>query len=222
MGERRSNAMKISHNGARSKYAERPPPCPDCQSPAWWNGFRTASSVGKQGDSIEYQTDIVRRRACCPSRDCPRGSWTVYEEDSYPHRLFRLLVVVSAVSAVVFGRITMTAAARAHQCSRDSIRRWLRWVARLADPRQLLLACTRLEPDGLPGAFVPPDMPRAGAVLHLLDRFAYLLTQRGVRLPGIKSGLACVLKDQLVRFGEVFYLTKSSPPLRADLAGVRL
>jgi hypothetical protein len=178
--------------------------------------------VCKRGGSIEYLTDIVRRRAYCPYRDCPIRSWTVYEEDFYPHRLFQLLVVVSAVSAVVFGRITMTAAAKMYQCSRDSIRRWLGWVARLADPRQLLQACTRLDPDGLPGAFVTPDMPRAGAVLYLLDRFAELLIRRGVRLPRIKSGLACVLKDQLVRFGEVFYLTKQSPPLRADLAGLRL
>ena len=214
--------MKISPIGARGKYAERPPPCPDCHSSTWGNGSRTVSSVSQQGDSIRHQTDIVRRRACCPSRDCLKGSWTIYEEDSYPHRLFRLLVVVSAVSAVVFGRITMTAAARAHQCSRDSVRRWLWWVTQLANLRQLLQACTRLDPDGLPGAFVTPDMSRAGAVLHLLDRFAELLTQRGMRLPGLKSGLVCVLKDQLVRFGEVFYLTKPSPPLRADLAGIRL
>jgi hypothetical protein len=31
-----------------------------------------------------------------------------------------------------------------------------------------------------------------------------------------------VLKEQLTRFGQVFYLTKLSPPLRADLSGVRL
>lgn len=214
--------MKISTIGTRGKYAKRPPPCPDCHSSAWWNGSRTVSSVVKRGDFIEHQTDIIRRRACCPSRDCPKGSWTIYEEDSYPHRLFRLLVVVSAVSAVVFGRFAMTVVAKTHQCSRDSIRRWIQWVTQLADPKWLMLACTRLNPDGLPGAFVTSDMPRAGAVLHLLDRFAELLIQRGVRLPRIKSGFACVLKDQLVRFGEVFYLTKPSPPLRADLAGIRL
>ncbi len=214
--------MKISPNGARGKYAERPSPCTSCHSPAWWNGSRTVSTVVKRGDSIEYRTDIIRRRARCASRDCPKGSWTIYEEDAYPHRLFRLLVVVSAVSAVVFGRVAMTAAARTHQCSRDSIRRWLRWVARLSDPRQLLQACTRLDPDGLPGAFVTADMPRAAAVLYLLERFAELLNQRGVRLPRIQSGLACVLKGQLVRFGEVFYLTKPSPPLRADLSSLRL
>jgi hypothetical protein len=214
--------MKISPHGARVKYAERPPSCPDCHSPAWWNGSRTVSSVVRRGDSIEHRTDIVRRRACCSCRDCPRGSWTIYEEDSYPHRLFRLLVVVSAVSVVVFGGITMTVAARAHQCSRDSIRRWIQWVARLADPRQLLKACTQLCSDGFPGAFVSGDMPPAGTVLHLLDRFVELLTRRGVRLPGFKSGLVCILKDQLVRFGEVYYLTKPSPPLRADLAGIRL
>ena len=39
----------------------------------------------------------------------------MYEEDSYPHRLFRLVLVVGAVSAVVFGRATLEAAALAHQ-----------------------------------------------------------------------------------------------------------
>ena len=74
------------------------------------------SSVHKRDDGVEHRTDVIRRRVCCPEKDCPQGSWTIYEEDSYPHRIFQLLVVVSAVTLVTFGEKTLTAAAAAHQC----------------------------------------------------------------------------------------------------------
>lgn len=214
--------MSLSPRCAGGKYAERPPPCCVCSAASWWNGSRCVSSVHKQDDGVEHRTDIIRRRARCAARDCSQGSWTIYEEDSYPHRLFQLLVVVSAVSLVTFGKMTLTAAAAVHQCSRDSVRRWKQWVDGLAAPQALMRACTQLDADGLPGGFVPDSMPQAGAVLHLLDRLTELLRARGLRLPELDAGLACVLKDQLVRFGEIFYLTKSSPPLRVDLSGIRL
>jgi hypothetical protein len=136
--------------------------------------------------------------------------------------VFALDLVVSAVVAVVLGRATLTAAAKAHWCSRDTVRRWVYWVSRLAEPAELMRVCTRLEPRGLPGGLTVADMPRAAAVLHLLDRLADLLADRGVRLRSLSSGLARVLADQLERLGAVFLLTKPSPPLRADLAGVAL
>jgi len=206
---------------AHGKYSERPPRCADCAGPAWWNGKRRVAECRKRGD-LEYVPDLVRRRACCPSPDCPRGSWTVYEEDSYPHRVFALDLVVSAVAAVVLGRATLTAAANAHWCSRDTVRRWVGWVSRLAEPTELMRVCTRLEPRGLPGGLALSDMPRGAAVLHLLDRLADLLADRGVQLRPLWSGLARILADQLERLGAVFFLTKPSPPLRADLGGVAL
>src|SRR3972149_3722879 len=106
------------------------------------------------------------------------------------------MVVVSAVSAVVFGKATHAAAAAAHQCSRRTVGRWKRWISELAAVQQLERACTRLQEDGLPGGLAV-----AGA-------------SRGARV-------ARLLKHQLVGFGEVFYLTKSSPALRADLGGIR-
>jgi hypothetical protein len=136
--------------------------------------------------------------------------------------VFALDLVVSAVGAVVLGRATMTAAAKAHWCSRDTIRRWVGWVSQLAKPEEMMRVCTRLEPRGLPGGLAVADMPRAAAVLHLLDRLADLLADRGVRLRPLCSGLARILADQLERLGAVFFLTKPSPPLRADLAGVVL
>ncbi len=149
------------------------------------------------------------------------GSWTVYEESDYPHRVFQLDVVVSAVCMVVVGAATQATAAGAHLCSRDSVRRWLRWVEALAEPRDLERLCSRLDSDGLP----PPSVPearRAARVIILLERLAELLSCRGVELPRRGAGLVRLLADRLERFGEVFYLTKSSPPLRADLAGLCL
>jgi len=214
--------MSVSCGPPYGKSPGRPPPCPDCVGPTWWDGKRLVAECRRFEGGIEYVADVTRRRARCPSKDCPRRSWTVYEQDSYPHRVFALDLVVSAVAAVVVGRATLTAAARAHWCSRDSVRRWVAWVERLAEPAELMRGCTRLEPRGLPGGLARADIPRAGTVLHLLDRLADLLADRGVRLRSLRSGLARILADQLERLGAVFLLTKPSPPLRAELAGVAL
>jgi hypothetical protein len=115
---------------------------------------------------------------------------------------------------------TLTAVAEAHRCSRDSVRRWLGWVSELAEPRDLERLCSRLDSEGLPPSTARGS--RAAKVIVLLERLAELLSSRGVVLAGIGAGLVRLLVDRLVRFGEVFYLTKSSPPLRADLAGLHL
>lgn len=142
------------------------------------------------------------------------GSWTVYEDDAYPHRTFRLEVAVSAVVQVVLVGVTLTAAAAQHLCSRDSVRRWLRWIEALADPQEIERLCLRIDPDGLPAATRTGSV--AARVLRLLERLADLFALRGVALPCPGPGLVRVLGYQLVRFGAVFWLTKPSPPLRAD------
>lgn len=198
------------------KYELRPDPCRWCGSPAWWDGSRSVAAVRKACDgSIEHDTENVRRRAKCSSEDCPAGSRTVYEHDDYPHRVFQLEVLVSAVLTVVIGARTMTAAAAEHLCSRDSVRRWRRWIDALAEPGDLEQLCARLDPDALPP---PTDSPhgRTAQVIALLDRLADLLALKGLPLKGRACGLVRVLRDQLVRFGEVFRLTRASPPLRAD------
>ncbi len=213
--------MAISLEGGSGKRHERPDPCRECGSAAWWNGTRRVSVVRKQGEAVEHVTDIVRRRARCSWKPCALRSWTLYEADSYPHRLFGLVVVASAVGAVVFAKATLEAAALVHRCSRRSVGRWKRWIGELADARQLHRACTRLATHGLPGGLALPELAPAGRVLHLLDRLVELFGERGVRLPDLRCPLASVLRHQLEHFGEVVYLTKSSPPLHADLRGVR-
>ena len=150
------------------------------------------------------------------------GSWTVYEQNDYPHRFFQLDVVVSALCMVVFGAATMTASAAAHLCSRDSIRRWKRWLESLADPRDLEQLCVRIDSDGLPPPIAPEPAERSARVLLLVEHVVRLLVHRGVELRGRGWGLTRLLVDRLERFGEVFYLTKSSPPLRADLSSLCL
>jgi transposase-like protein len=141
----------------------------------------------------------------------------VYEGCDYPHRVFQLDVVLAAVLMALDGGTTFARVAQVHQCCRDSVRRWLRWVESLADPRDLERLCSRLDPDGLP----PPSATvsgRAAKVIVLLERLVDLLSSRGVDLPAGGAGLVRLLLERLRRFGEVFYLTKSSPPLRADLS----
>lgn len=209
--------MSIPREGRNRKYSGRPPHCISCGLAAWWNGTRVVSAVRQCAAGVEHVSEIIRRRARCPSKQCPQGSWTIYEEEAYPHRVFDLAVVVSAVSAVVFAGRTLTGSAATHQCSRDSVRRWKRWVEQLAEPAELLRACTELEPDGMAGALAPSAMERAAAVLHLLDRLAELLRTLGVHMARASSGLGRVLRHLLGACGEVFWLTKSSPPLRADV-----
>lgn len=213
----------VPTNGRWRKYEDRPEPCRECGSPAWWNGTRTVAPVRKTDDgTVEHVPETRRRRARCSANSCKVRSWTIYEHDDYPHRLFGLDLVVSAVCMVVLGMETMTAAAAAHLCSRDSVRRWARWVASLAKPGDLEQLCARLDPEGQPPPIGPSGGRRVARVLALLERLADLLEVRGVALRGSTCGLARVLHDRLGRFGEVFFLTRASPPLRADPARLPL
>ena len=154
--------MRISSEGGEGKHVERPAACRSCGAAAWWNGSRRVSVVGKLGEQIEYVAEVVRRRVRCSLwKSCRLRSWTVYEQDSYPHRVFGLKVVVSAVSVVVFGHATHAAAGLAHQCSRRTVGRWKRWISELADPEQLERACTRLQENGLPGGLAVSGVSRA-------------------------------------------------------------
>jgi hypothetical protein len=142
----------------------------------------------------------------------------VYEADSYPHRSFALEVAISAVVQVVMAGATLTASAVLHLCSRDSVRRWLRWVDRLAEPRDLERALVRISAEAVPVSMT--GVPRVARILQLLEQLADSFTIRGVPLPRTGSGLVRLLVDRVARFGEVYFLTKSSPPLRADSVGL--
>ena len=210
--------MSITHSAPNRKYSDRPAPCPVCGSPSWWNGWRKVAKVIRDVDEVvRHVTDVLRHRARCSDDNCSVGSWTTYDSDSYPYRSFQLSVVFSAVSQVAFdSEATYAGVARSHLCAARSVQRWLHWVAELVCLKSLAQACARLDPDGLP----PPRYEqatrrrKAASVLKLLERLAELAAHWGVHFPVAGSGLERWLLQQFARYGDVLYLTKSSPPLR--------
>ncbi len=210
----------------RCKKAARPDPCRVCGAASWWNGGRVVAEVLhdlEQG--VRRVIDVLRWRARCSDRRCAAGSWTIYPAGVYPHRSYQLCVVAAAVAEVCFAGGRRRAVATRHNCSRRSVSRWVGWTARLANPEDLAWLCARLDPEGLPP---PPPAPaggevsRAGSVLRLLDHLGDVLLRRGVALPGRGPGLVRILTAQLARFGDVAWLTRSSPPLRVAAEGLLL
>jgi len=208
----------VSPSTPRCKKAVRPDPCRVCGALSWWNGGRVVAEVIQDiAQGARRVIDVLRRRARCSDRRCAAGSWTIYPPGAYPHRSYQLGVVAAAVAEVCFAGGRRRAVAARHDCSRRSVSRWVRWTARLASPEDLARLCARLDPEGLP----PPtpvtaagEVSRAGSVLRLLDHLGDVLLRRGVALPGRGPGLLRILTAQLARFGDVCWLTRSSPPLR--------
>src|SRR5687767_10959397 len=115
---------------------------------------------------------------------------------------------------IVMAGATLTASAVLHLCSRDSVRRWLRWIDGLAEPRDLERALVRISAEAVSVSMA--GVPRVVRILQLLEQLADSFMVRGVPLSRSGSGLVRLLVDRVARFGEVYFLTKSSPPLRAD------
>jgi len=216
----------VSPPALRCKKAVRPDPCRVCGAPAWWNGARVVAEVLHDlGQGVRRMIDVLRRRARCSDRRCAAGSWTIYPAHAYPHRSYQLDVVASAVAEVCVGGGSRRAVAVHHDCSRRSVSRWVRWTAQLASPEDLARLCARLDPEGLPPPTPAPaagEVSRAGSVLRLLDHLGDVLLRRGVALPGRGPGLLRILTAQLARFGDVCWLTRSSPPLRVAPEGLPL
>lgn len=218
--------MCVSPPTPRCKKAVRPDPCRVCGALSWWNGGRVVAEVVHDiAQGARRVIDVLRRRARCSDRRCAGGSWTIYPPGAYPHRSYQLGVVASAVAEVCFAGGSRRAVAARHDCSRRSVSRWVRWTAQLASPEDLARLCARLDPEGL-----PPPMPvtaggevsRAGSVLRLLDHLGDVLLRRGVARLGRGPGLLRILTAQLARFGDICWLTRSSPPLRVAPEGLPL
>ena len=211
----------------RRKYQERPEACLLCGLPAWWDGIRHVAQVVLdlvEGVVRAVRVTLERHRARCSDRKCLGGSWTIYEATGYPHRCFQLAVTAAAVAQVALRpEATLTAAAEQYQCDRRSVGRWVGWMALLAEPVELRRTVARLDPDGLPPPAGPRGLglvPRAGTVLGLVERLVEVLRGRGVVLAPTTSGLTAFLGHRLRRFGEIFLLTKSSPPLLVATEGL--
>jgi hypothetical protein len=213
--------MEVPSPRKKRKYDERPDPCRRCGTAAYWCGGRAVAQVvlGETG-GVRRVEDRWRRRACCPNRECPVRSWTVYELGGYPHRTFTLAVSVSGVAQLAADdSATVQDVGESHQCDRRTVGRWVSWVLRRCATVQVVRACARLDPAGLP----PPPAPRpeterrrAGWVLLLLDHLARLVRVRGVALE-VGTGVVAILRQQLIRFGVVLWLTRQSPPLHISV-----
>ena len=220
----RKLVVSISSEPSVGLSADRPGFCLLCGLPAWLNGKREVHPVhrNEKGEADEnlkaVRTKVMRVRARCPSRKCP--DWTIYEEGGYPHRQFQPDVVADAVAEIDLGSQTMTAVATEHGCSRDSVRRWNSWVGALAKPQDLQQLCARIDPDAV--VYEPRFQSPAAIVLGHLERLVELLDRAGVTLPRAAFGLTRLLRSQFDRFRDIFYLTRQSPLLRADPAGVGL
>lgn len=204
------------------KLEIRPPPCPVCWGPCWWDGWRlVAQMVADAVGLVVSLVEVPRHRARCQDPACPGRSWTIYEAGGYPCRTFVLAVAGLALAALAVDvDATLASVAQRCQCDPRTVGRWKRWVAGLVDPAALSRLCSRLEPEGFPPPR-PDGMALAGFLVLLLEHLARLLREQGVPLaPG--PGLAAILRHQFDRFRAVSWLTGASPPLQVEwaMAGV--
>ncbi|MBN2194311.1 MAG: hypothetical protein JW751_15955 [Polyangiaceae bacterium] len=195
----------------------RPGSCSSCGTPGCRRGARVVGQMVVGPDGEVVREEIRRGRAYCPNPDCPVKSWTVYEPGGYPHRTFTLAVSSSGIAQLAADDgATLEAVAKRHRCDRRTVGRWVNWVVRLYATVELVRACARLDPTGMPPPPAPPRRSparvRGGWMLLLLDHLSHVLRGRGVALePG--PGLVAILRQQYDRFRTVFHIARDPPPL---------
>lgn len=207
------------------------PCCPECGKPGHRNGWRLVKRQAKvtAAGVLEWVTGLWRPRALCPNPDCPVRSWTIYEEQGYPHRTFPPSVAVAAAAELLFrGEQAMVDVAARWGCSPWTLVRWLEWICGIVELAVLVRHCWACDPSGMPpptyrarqvSAYDGPAwkarMALVGSLVLLFERFAQLLREQDVALED-GPGLGAFLRHQLDRFRRVSWLTKPSPPLLFD------
>lgn len=151
-----------------------------------------------------------------------RKSFTCLPDSLYPRRQYQLDVVADVVADIALGESHAPAAARAVGASPTSARRWVAWVAALAEPRDLLAATVELDPAMPAGVGIsrhPGDDVRARAarVLDALEQLGGALARRGV-MGAMRSGLGRVLGWQRSLFGDVVHLVTEPKALSPAMA----
>jgi len=185
--------------------AERPPPCRQCHARSWWNGWRVVfPMVATLVAGIVEQWELPLAKAKCGS--C-KHSFTCYPPGIYPRRRYQLDVVADVAGAMVLGGASATRAAAEVHATSSSARRWVLWVAALAEPRDLLATAARLDPDAAAGAGlgVLPARAPAAHVLAALEQLGCALLHAGVAMVE-RTGLGRVLGWQHAAHGAVFGL----------------
>jgi hypothetical protein len=170
-----------------------------------------------------------RLRARCLNPDCCLRSWTIYEEQGYPHRTFPPAVVAAAVAEFLAGGEASLAAVAEHWgCSIRTLARWVGWICGLTTVAVLAQVCWRMDPSGMPPpggrATQDPVPPAAGVALWrsqlamveslvaLFEFLARLGRDQGSPLER-GPGLGAILRHQFDRFRRLSWLTIPSPPL---------
>jgi hypothetical protein len=188
--------------------AERPPRCRRCQARSWWNGWRVVfTTVATLVTGIVEQWELPLAKAKCSS--CKHG-FTCYPPGIYPQRRYQLDVVADVAGAMALGGASAARAAAAAHATASSARRWVAWVAALAQPRDLLATAARLDPDASAGAglgALPAQAP-AARVLAALEHLGSALLHAGVAVAE-RTGLGRVLGWQHAAHGTVFGLGDS-------------
>lgn len=185
------------------RKVEKPSACIFCgHRRVWWNGGRTRSASVRTSEGNIHLAQVRCRRVKCA--DCLR-SWVLRPPGIAPHRHYQLCVVASAVSHYLFDReATQATVAQEHQCSERTVGRWMRWIARVAEPailQRMLLEATR-NPILVPFREVAnlARKARNAARLEILPRAARVLAAfetlgaaMGMEPPGLRGVLDRVL-----------------------------
>jgi hypothetical protein len=118
---------------------QKPSSCIFCESSRlYWNGKRERAASVQIEDEVGYMTDILCRRIKCASPECKK-SWTIRPPGLMPRRHYQLCVVAHGTNKFLFDpQATLSSVAESHCCSRRTTKRWLNWIAGLAEPSDLI------------------------------------------------------------------------------------
>jgi len=217
---------------SRAQRKQEPAPaCPLCHLPGCRDGCRSVKRQAKvaQDGSLGWVEGLQRPRARCRNPDCCMRSWTLYEDQGYPHRTFPPAVVAAAIAEFLAGGEASLAVVAAHWgCSNRTLARWVGWIDGLTTVAELAMACWRQDPSGMPPPMgrtdQDPGPSPAGVALWrsrlavvrrlviLCEWLARLCRDQGVPLER-GPGLGGLLRHQFDRFRRVCWLTLESPAL---------
>ena len=151
---------------AYADKVRKPRTCVCCgASRLWWDGRPTRNASVMCAGEVVHVTGIVCRRVKC--RAC-KQSFRLRPPGLMPHKHYQLCVVARASSRYVFGqRSTLSSVAAEHGCARRTVKRWVCWLAAVAEPAVLL--------SKLREAVDAPVVPRASRVAQLVRKARYAL-----------------------------------------------
>jgi hypothetical protein len=194
---------------------EKPKSCSRCGNEhIAWDGsdVRTAELWVETGDGngeVIHVDDIPIRRACCGK--CGHH-WRLLPPGLMPRRRIQLCVVAKGLQRLLAGD-TLAKVAELCDCSLSTVRRWIRWVAAVADPADLMARL--VEVVGAPVVVETPEVsPRISSrptwlrAARVFFGFEALATALRMEPPGLRAVVCAVLGN---RDGHTTYARPSIP-----------